>query len=486
MSADRDGAVARAVNHHINTSTNESVSESLCRQHSIHDIASEATGTILHDHITALNHAFKPLEEAVDCQEFRGIMRAKYDKGLRIKRGVCPPHATRHRNATLDTYMPLDFEHDMFLHDRLVLEKFANGNWLRDDGTYDIYVVGELDELLLRAEAVTEVPNVLAKEFSYMMLSRWKDTFVKLARIGIGMNFNKLFQHTFIDWVILHHDRPTTRDVPLLLMIADGRAKDVEPVSAAADFAEQTDIDQPIDPEEAKRLAKSNHRKVAVGLVDDVNSPAYHAILAKQMRLQQNIAIDCLQVSRAAHDRLEYAKAAIADENGVSYAPKPRAYIDATQRSEHRYEAGAHKLLSDASEWGVLMPEHQTRSIACLAYRCTVAGLCVMRTKVWAKTKKEPYRSFRQAVDSARDKTYHKFKSHVLGEEPCADDPIVESHVADYAENLDDKQSVLDMANRVLVQPRDNVLKEDNHARNRRIMLQRIYDCIVRRNDYPR
>ena len=76
-----------------------------------------------------------------------------------------------------------------------------------------------------------------------------------------------------------------------------------------------------------------------------------------------------------------------------------------------------------------------------------------MRTKVWAKTKKEPYRSFRQAVDSARDKTYHKFKSHVLGEEPCEYDSIAESHVADYAENLDDKQSVLGMTHRVLAQP---------------------------------
>ena len=81
-----------------------------------------------------MNHAFKSLEESDDCREFRGVMRAKYDKGLRVKRGVCPPHATRHRNATLETYMPLGFEHDLFLHDRWVLEKFANGNWLRDDG----------------------------------------------------------------------------------------------------------------------------------------------------------------------------------------------------------------------------------------------------------------------------------------------------------------------------------------------------------------
>ena len=68
------------------------------------------------------------------------------------------------------------------------------------------------------------------------------------------------------------------------------------------------------------------------------------------------MANDSLMLSRAAHDRLEFAKAALAEEDSLTYVPKPRAYCVAAQQSERSYEAGAHKLLADASEWDVLLP----------------------------------------------------------------------------------------------------------------------------------
>ena len=261
---DRDGAVAKTVSHSIASGTAESTNEITCRQHRIHDVATEASGTYLHDHIAAVNHAFKALEDAHNRREFRTLMRSRYDKGLKIKRGSPPPHVTRHRVSVLNTYMPLEFDNDVFLKDRLTLERFANGDWIRDDDTYDLYVSGDMDELALRRDAVIHVPDVLAKEFSYMMLSRWKEVFVKLSRIGVGMNLNKLFQHTFVDWVVLHNEIPISRDIPRLLMVADGRAKDGDD-----DDAGEPPVDDavPIDPEKAKKLAMSNHHKVGVGMV---------------------------------------------------------------------------------------------------------------------------------------------------------------------------------------------------------------------------
>lgn len=71
IDADRDGGVAKAVNHSIASGTAESTNEITCRQHRIHDVATEASGTYLHDHIAAVNHAFKALEDAHNRREFR-------------------------------------------------------------------------------------------------------------------------------------------------------------------------------------------------------------------------------------------------------------------------------------------------------------------------------------------------------------------------------------------------------------------------------
>jgi hypothetical protein len=203
--------------------------------------------------------------------------------------------------------------------------------------------------------------------------------------MGVGINFNTIFQHTFDDWVVLHNEMPISRDIPRLLMVADGRAKDGDDEDAGEP---PVDDATPIDPEKAKKLAMSNHRKVGVGMVMHPDSPAYHAVLAKQMLLQQHMANDSLKLSRAAHDRLEYAKAALAEEYGLTYVPKPRAYCVATQQSGRSYEAGAHKLLAGASELYVLLPEHRNRTISAPTYRCTIGGLGIMRRKVWVIAKK--------------------------------------------------------------------------------------------------
>ena len=51
--------------------------------------------------------------------------------------------------------------------------------------------------------------------------------------------------------------------------------------------------------------------------------------------------------------------------------------------------------------------------------------------------------------------------------------PTVESYIIEYETELGTELSVTDAAYRALVQLVDNVLKEDNHAYNRRLLMSR-------------
>ena len=192
--ADRDGAVARGVSSQINTS-HATIDAVTCRQHKIHDVATNTIGAFLKHHIRAVVHTQKSLQDAFDCAEFRSLLRKDYNRGLRIKHGRPPPHCDAYRIGTLDTFMPTSVDSEHFLEDRIVLERYCNGDWERDDGLYDLYVSGSVeDELGLRNEAVEKVPNALCRSFSPIVMSRWKDAFVLIARIGVGYNMNKIFQ----------------------------------------------------------------------------------------------------------------------------------------------------------------------------------------------------------------------------------------------------------------------------------------------------
>ena len=108
--ADRDGSVARAVNFAIHNSMATQHDEMTCRQHQIHDIASDRCCAYLGDDVKAIVHVQHSFEDAFGCAEFRGIMREEYRSGFTTKRGTCPPHATTHRRGFLNTFLPLEFE----------------------------------------------------------------------------------------------------------------------------------------------------------------------------------------------------------------------------------------------------------------------------------------------------------------------------------------------------------------------------------------
>ena len=69
--ADRGVAVTRAVNHESNSGTS-STGEVTCRQHRIHDVATDGAGCYQKHHISGMNHVLTPLEDAFDRAEFKG------------------------------------------------------------------------------------------------------------------------------------------------------------------------------------------------------------------------------------------------------------------------------------------------------------------------------------------------------------------------------------------------------------------------------
>ena len=63
----------------------------------------------------------------------------------------------------MDTYMPMDTDDEILLEDRLVLERYCNGDWEPDREEYELYVadIAMVDVLALRVEAVEKAPNVI-------------------------------------------------------------------------------------------------------------------------------------------------------------------------------------------------------------------------------------------------------------------------------------------------------------------------------------
>ena len=88
------------------------------------------------------------------------------------------------------------------------MKRYGNGDWSRD-GKYELYLTSEPYELQMVAEGSRQLARRLAKRFAHIVTSRWKEGFSNLRLIGVGMCFNKLFQRSYIKFVILHKDPKT-------------------------------------------------------------------------------------------------------------------------------------------------------------------------------------------------------------------------------------------------------------------------------------
>ena len=76
--ADRDGAVARAISYDANAADangGDNFDEATCRQHRIHDVATDSVGVQLTHHIRGAVHIQRSLQYAYDCGEFRNVFR---------------------------------------------------------------------------------------------------------------------------------------------------------------------------------------------------------------------------------------------------------------------------------------------------------------------------------------------------------------------------------------------------------------------------
>jgi DNA-binding transcriptional regulator of glucitol operon len=479
--ADRDGTVMRGVNskHKVGP---DSVDETTCQMHAVHDVATYGTGIHLKEHMKALIHVQRSLQSALDCREFRMILRRLYDEGLRIRHGRCPPYVQQHRIGVLDTFMPLGVDGDMYLEERLVLERYANGDWLREDDTYDLYIDGDCDELQLRVEAVEKVPRALALNFRAIVESRWKGIFSNLGRIGVGWCFNKLYPRAYREWVTYHNDVPPALTLPQLLMIADGVAP-VTDADVAGGIAGDPALAPAAMPTAATvmKAAMSNHRKVGYALCCDEMAGAFLVVQGKCNRYQQALADACIDLSKADYVRMEYARAALASEDGETYIPRGRVYVVASHEHVIKYRNAMHRLLQDPDQWYALAPEHRTRDLAALIYKCAASGLGVMRQKVWATSRKHPYTMYRRAMDAMLSGQWDDFKTSMEEDPPCMRDPSAEDHCDAYIGELDTELCVTDAAYRVLVALADNILKELNHARNRRYVESRtVHACDYR------
>ena len=222
-----------------------------------------------------------------------------------------------------------------------------------------------------------------------------------------------------------------------------------------------------------QKQAMSNHRKIGYALTEDQNAPAYNVVFAKYMCAQQRLADSSIDLAKAGYIRKEYARAALLEEDGGTYFPRGRAYVVASQTHETQYATDIHNLLHNTLEWNALAPEHRTREMSALAYRCGVCGLGTMRQKVWSASKKHPYKLYKRAADALASGQFDDFKRQTLSDDPCMYDAVAEAHVTDYVDALGTELSVTDCAYQGHTQLVDNILKENNHATNRRILTTR-------------
>ena len=96
-----------------------------------------------------------------------------------------------------------------------------------------------------------------------------------------------------------------------------------------------------------------------------------------------------------------------------------------------------------------------------------------MRQKVWAISKQHPYTHYKRATDAQRSGAFQLISEQTLADDQFMYDPVATAHVTDYGEQLGSQVSVADAAYRANGALVDNVLKEDNHSRNRRVMINR-------------
>ena len=79
----------------------------------------------------------------------------------------------------MDTYMPMDTDDEILLEDRLVLERYCNGDWEPEREEYEVYVadIAMVDVLAPQVETVEKVPNAICRSLAVDVMSRWKGGF---------------------------------------------------------------------------------------------------------------------------------------------------------------------------------------------------------------------------------------------------------------------------------------------------------------------
>ena len=96
-----------------------------------------------------------------------------------------------------------------------------------------------------------------------------------------------------------------------------------------------------------------------------------------------------------------------------------------------------------------------------------------MRRKVLDAKTQSLFKFLKRATDAIIAEDWIGFRTAILNDPICMHCPTVESYIIEYETELGTELSVTDAAYRALVQLVDNVLKEDNHAYNRRLLMSR-------------